>query len=60
MTDAQASEAARELARARWGTRGLDRAVETLRERRGELTEGLRAEMRELIGAPEDGTEDGT
>jgi hypothetical protein len=48
-----AGEAARDLARARWGDRVLRSAIATLRDRRDELGEPLRAELREIAG-PED------
>jgi hypothetical protein len=48
-----ASEAARDLARARWGDAKLRSAIATLRDRRDELGAPLRAELREIAG-PED------
>jgi hypothetical protein len=55
MTDAQASEAARLLARARWGDTGLRHAVSVVVERRDELDEALKAQLREVTGhAPGD------
>jgi len=61
MADTNVSEAARELIRARWGTPSpvLSRAVATLAERRGELDESLRAQLREIADDPrDDGGED--
>jgi hypothetical protein len=55
MTDAQASEAARQLARARWGDTGLRSAVQTISDRRGELTPALKAELLQIAGDPRDG-----
>jgi hypothetical protein len=52
MTDAQTTEAARSLARARWGTTALRAAVATLAERRGELDEALKTQLREIAGDP--------
>jgi hypothetical protein len=48
-----ARQAAQDLARARWGDTKLRAAVATLRDRRDELGEPLRAELREIAG-PED------
>jgi hypothetical protein len=48
-----ASEAARAMARSRWGDTKLRSAIATLRDRRDELGEPLRAELREIAG-PED------
>jgi hypothetical protein len=48
-----AREAARELARVRWGDTKLRSAIATLRDRQAELGESLRAELREIAG-PED------
>jgi hypothetical protein len=48
MADAQASSAARELARARWGDTVLRRAVQTVVERRDQLDESQRAELRQV------------
>jgi hypothetical protein len=50
MSDAQASAAARELARARWGTRVLDAAVETVLTRSADLDDAQRAELAAAIG----------
>jgi hypothetical protein len=52
-----AREAARELARSRWGDTKLRSAIATLRDRRDELGAGLRAELREIAG-PEEGKRD--
>ena len=46
--DANAQEAARALARARWGTTATDRRIAELRERSDELTAEQRAELRRL------------
>jgi hypothetical protein len=46
-----AAEAGRLLARARWGTRGVDKAIETIRARRDELGEAQRAQLAELAVA---------
>jgi hypothetical protein len=51
MTDAQASDAARELARARWGDAVLRRSAATVLER-GEVTESTRAELEQIAGIP--------
>jgi hypothetical protein len=58
----EASEAGRSLVRARWGSPSpvLSRAVQTLAERRGELDEALRAQLRQIAGTPaRDGDGDG-
>lgn len=49
------SEAARDMNRVRWGSPSpvLSRAVATLAERRAELDEALKAELREIAGTPE-------
>jgi hypothetical protein len=52
MSDAEATRAARMLNRARWGSTVAERALNTLRERHGELDEAQRAELRELAGEP--------
>jgi hypothetical protein len=52
MIDTQATEAGRLLARARWGTSRLDRAVELLAERRDDLGEAQRAQLREIADGP--------
>ena len=44
-----ASQAARELAERRWGTRVLDRAVETLVERSEQLNQAQRAAIEAAI-----------
>ena len=49
---AEASEAARSLARARWGSTVVRSAVATLQERRGELDEVLREQLRAIAGDP--------
>ena len=46
MPTADASEAARQLARARWGTATLDRAVVEVVTRASELTAEQRADLR--------------
>jgi hypothetical protein len=46
MDNAEASEAGRLLARARWGTATLDRAVVEVVSRASELTAEQRAELR--------------
>jgi hypothetical protein len=51
MSDAQASEAARDLARARWGDTVLRRAAATVLER-AELAEGTRTELELIAGDP--------
>jgi hypothetical protein len=48
MNDPEATRAARALNRARWGTSVVTRALDTLRERGGELDELQRAELRVL------------
>jgi len=55
MTDpqARASEAGQQLARSRWGNTVVRTAVATLRERSGELDEGLKAELRQIAGDPD-------
>lgn len=50
-----ASEAARDLNRARWGNTVVRSAVATLRQRRGELDEALKAELRQIADEPRDG-----
>jgi hypothetical protein len=48
ITDAQASEAARSLAAARWGTTKADRLIDEISERRDQLGDIQRARLREL------------
>jgi hypothetical protein len=48
MADADASEAARTLAQARWGDQRVRAAVALLVERRDELTEPLLADLRSV------------
>ncbi len=56
MTDAQASEAARSLANARWRGQVITRAISMLAERSGELTAGQLADLRAIADGPaEDG-----
>lgn len=50
-----ATEAGRLLARTRHGNRVVRSAVATLAERRGELDEPLKAQLREIAGDPADG-----
>ncbi len=50
-----ASEAAKDLNRARWGNSVVRSAVATLRQRRGELDEALKAELRQIADEPRDG-----
>jgi hypothetical protein len=47
------SEAARQLARARWGSTVVVRAAETVIERQAELPPEVRAELRAAVGAQE-------
>jgi hypothetical protein len=55
MSNADASEAARQLARARWGTATLDRAVVEVVSRAAELTADQRAELSAAAtGQPEE------
>ena len=54
MDDAQASDAARLLARARWGTQTLDRAVDEVLQRRSELTDEQAAQLHEATEADND------
>jgi hypothetical protein len=57
MSDTQEpSEAARQLARARWGDSVVRRAVGVVVERQAELDAGLRAELRALTS--QEGTAD--
>jgi hypothetical protein len=56
-TGGDASEAGRLLARARWGSRGVVRAVETVVGRRDELTAEQRAELLAAAG-DQDGSGD--
>ena len=49
MTDAQASAAARELARARWGDAVLRRAAAVVLAR-GAVAESARAELEQIAG----------
>jgi hypothetical protein len=53
--DEAASAAGRSLARARWGSTVVRSAVQTLADRRGELDEALKAELRAIAGDPRDG-----
>lgn len=55
MVDAQASAAGRELARCRWASRGVDRAIEVLETRRDEIGDAQRARLAEVIDAPAPG-----
>jgi hypothetical protein len=43
-----ASEAARQLVRARWGNQVVSRAVATIVERQDELTDAQRADLRQV------------
>jgi hypothetical protein len=52
MAYSDAHEAAKELARARWGTRGLDRAVGVVIERAGQLTPEQAAAIEAAITPP--------
>ena len=54
MAYSDAHQAARELARARWGTRGLERAAAVVIERADELPEQLRAQVHEVTEASQD------
>jgi hypothetical protein len=58
MSDAQATAAARELARARWGNQVAVRSAETVIERVGELPAEIRAAVHEVT-APAAGDADG-
>jgi hypothetical protein len=53
-----ASEAARELARARWGSQAVERAAAVVIPRAGELSEAVRAALHEATG-PAGGEPDG-
>jgi len=55
MTSADASEAARSLARQRWGTRGLDAAVGVVIQRSAELSADQLADLAEVLGQEGDG-----
>ena len=57
MSDAQASAAARELARARWGTQTLDRAVDEVLQRRSELAPEQVDALRSAIGPEDEGND---
>jgi hypothetical protein len=46
--DRAASEAARQLARSRWGSTKVDRAAQVVIERHAELGEALRAELHQV------------
>jgi hypothetical protein len=48
-THTEASEAARELSRARWGTTRVDNLIAGLRERRDELGPPQLAHLRQLL-----------
>jgi hypothetical protein len=48
--DRVASEAARQLARSRWGSSKVDRAALVVIERYAELDEARRAEVHEVTG----------
>jgi hypothetical protein len=53
---AEASDAARSLARARWGTRVLDHAVEVVVNRSADLDAAQREQLRAVADGPaEDG-----
>ena len=55
MSDAQdASDAGRLLARARWGTQTLDRAVEEVLQRASELTAEQAAQLHEATEADDE------
>jgi hypothetical protein len=49
MSDAHASDAARSLARARWGSQVVERAAEVVISRRAELPAAVRAEVVERL-----------
>ncbi|HEY3090772.1 MAG TPA: hypothetical protein VGJ59_22200 [Jatrophihabitantaceae bacterium] len=49
---ADALNPGRELARRRWRSTVIDRAVETLAQRRDELTDAQRARLRALADTP--------
>jgi hypothetical protein len=49
---ADALNPGRELAKLRWRSRVVDRAVDTLAQRSDELTESQRARLRELAATP--------
>jgi hypothetical protein len=53
-TQAAASEAGRALARRRWGTQVLERAVATVVARSAELGDEQRAELRQVTEAGQD------
>ncbi|WP_134131201.1 hypothetical protein [Kribbella pratensis] len=56
MTNApDASEAARLVARARWGTTKLDRLIGELHDRADELGEQQRADLRSLLDDNDEG-----
>jgi hypothetical protein len=50
MADAQASEAARELARARWGNAAVVRSAEVVIARADELPDSLREQLHQVTG----------
>jgi hypothetical protein len=59
MDDAhEPSEAARQLARARWGDSVVRRAVGVVVERRAELSPDLRAELRAAVTSQEGTTDE--
>jgi hypothetical protein len=55
MSDAQASEAARALANARWRGAVISRAIDTLKSRSNELSAEQLADLRAIADEQEDG-----
>jgi hypothetical protein len=53
MSDAQASEAARSLANARWRGQVISRAIDTLRSRSNELSADQLADLRAIADEQE-------
>ena len=58
MPNAQASEAARDLANARWRGQVIAKAISTIAERRGELSAEQIADLRAIADYQEDTTDE--
>lgn len=60
MSNADASEVARVAARARWGTRVLDHAVEVVISRSEQLRDAQREQLRAVADGPAEDGDDAT
>ena len=54
MADPDATEAARQMNRARWGSSKVERAAQVVIPRAGELPEAVRAALHEVTAPPGD------